>query len=141
MAPSPAHAHLIEQLIARSSQSWSNLALLACLETLAAGGPTNGDLIHIRDAWALDDADGICVVYNHPDGPPIGVRVLRTSPSGHPLYLNAARAGNMDDPGDFGREVADYVIAEPLGLIADQLVADHAGVGWWGEPPLPVQSR
>lgn len=137
-ASSPARSILIERLRARPPQSWSDRALLACLERLAAGGPTGGHLIHVHDAWPLDDADGICVIYNDPGGRTIGLRVLRTSSSGHPLYLNAA-AGDMNNPDDFGHEVADYVIAEPLGTIADQLVEDSDGVGWWGEQPFPDQ--
>jgi hypothetical protein len=76
-ASSPAPSSLIERLRARRPQSWSDRALLACLERLAAGGPTDDHLIH--DAWPLDDADGICVIYSHPGGGTIGVRVLRSS--------------------------------------------------------------
>lgn len=134
---SPAHARRIEQLRKRSTRSWSDLALLACLERLESGGPTEGRPVHVHDASPLDDTDGIWVVYSYPGGRPIGVRVLRTSSSEHPLYLDAAGAGDMDDPGEFGHEVADHVIGEPLGTIAGQLVDDSAGVGWWGEPPFP----
>lgn len=45
----------------------------------------------------------------------------------------------MNDPDDFAHEVADYVIAEPSGTIADNLVDDSDGVGWWGELPFPDQ--
>ncbi|GAG42300.1 unnamed protein product, partial [marine sediment metagenome] len=59
-----------------------------------------------------------------------------------PLWIDGAYsepfAGGEPTAEQFGWEIADYAVAEPLGTRADHLVVDRAGVGWWGVAPLPV---
>jgi len=111
------------------------------LERLASGGPTDGQLVEIYDAWTVPVADGFCVVYARPFGKMVGVRVLRTSSADYPLFLNADGSVDVNDAEDFGSAVADYVIAEPLGSRARSLKYDREGVGWWGEPPTSMIHR
>ena len=142
MAATRAHLLLIEHLRAVTPKSWSTQALLSCLTRLAAGGPTEGHLVKVHDGWPTNDGtDGVCVIYSQPGTRRVGVRVLRTSSADHPLYLNAHGGADLDDARDFGIEVADYVIGEPLGVVSSELTNDAAGVGWWGEPPFPSNAQ
>lgn len=141
MRPSEQHVALVRDLYAESRPTWSHRALLACLERLMEGGPTDGHLISVFDAWSIPARDGFCVIYSHPCGEKVGVCVLKTSSDDYPLFLNADGSLDMNNAREFGVEVADYVIAEPLGSIADTLIYDNWGIGWWGEPPLPPKSE
>lgn len=116
-----AHLALIRQFEQSAGLSWGGGALLACLRRLRDGGLTEWQSISVENAWAFDD--GFCVVYRWPAGPPVGLRVTTRSGS-QPQMLTH----------EFGREIADFSIAEPLGTTVLQV--DSSGVNWWGEPPF-----
>lgn len=80
--------------------------------------------------------DGFCVVYEM-YGYRLGVRAHRRTAGGPPFWFDRGVHGEDPSPEVFGREIADFAIAEPLGTIAGNLVMDHDGVGWWGDPPVP----
>ncbi|WP_082473832.1 hypothetical protein [Curtobacterium sp. Leaf261] len=135
------HAALIDATRAATVPTWSDRALLGCLEKLRDGGPTEWQLVTVHDAWPLQEVDGFCVVYTSPWGPQVGVRVTRDTPSGAPFYPSGLYAQPLSggDPTaeEFGQEIADLGIAEPLGSRGSRLVMDGTGLGWWGDAPLP----
>lgn len=139
----PEHSALISQLESAGPSTWGEQALLACLRRLRDGGPTESDLVEVRDAWAFPT--GFCVVYKSPSGPDVGVRITTHSTGGHPpLYFPDVYADNPDSgptADEAGVTFADFAIAEPLGSIAGQLVYDSDGLGWWGEDPLPASRQ
>lgn len=127
------HQHLIEDL-ETAANDWASAALLACLLRLRDGGPTEFREVTVRDAWPI--VDGFCVVYEMYDLR-LGVRATRTTGDGPPFFFSQGFQGPDPSPRAFGVEIADYAIAEPLGSFVGELVPDSAGVGWWGDPPLP----
>lgn len=139
--PGPEHDALIADLEAVVSPTWSERALLACLRKLREGGPTEWRSITVHDGWPLLDADGFCVVYSWPDGDLIGLRETRDGSRSAPVYADGVYAeptsGGKASAEEFGWEAADFAVAEPLGTVADHLVRDRNGVGWWGVAPLP----
>lgn len=125
----PVHSAAIDELRALPELSWGQTALLSCLERLRSGGPTSADEVTVVGAWAFDD--GFRVVYGSPWGPPVGLRVVATGQRYSGAYADHPTAE------EFGMDIADFSIAEPLGRFADRLVFDAGGVGWWGDPPFP----
>ncbi|GAA2067852.1 hypothetical protein [Leifsonia soli] len=127
------HSAAIDELWALPQRSWGQIALLSCLERLRSGGPTSTEEVTVVDAWAFDD--GFCVVYGSPWGPTVGLRVTADGEQYDGAYT--------DDPTaeEFGTDIADFSIGEPLGRFADQLVFDAGGVGWWGDQPFPRGQR
>jgi hypothetical protein len=136
----PQHAALIARLESADQSTWGERALLACLRRLRDGGPTEADSVEVRDAWAFPAS--FCVVYKSPWGPEVGVQVNTDSTlSQPPFYFPDVYAGDLDSgptADEAGITFADFTIAEPLGSIVDELVYDAAGLGWWGEEPLPA---
>ena len=114
-----------------TAPSWGEAALLACLRRLETGGPTSPEEVQVKDGCALDDE--FCVVYSAPWGPTVGVRVHREG--------RLFRAGYTDDPTpeEYGVDIADFSIAEPLGTTIFLLKSDSHGLGWWGDRPLPLR--
>lgn len=117
-----AHRALVDRLEESAELSWGGRTLLACLRRLRDGGLTEWQSISVESAWVIEE--GFCVVYRWPGGPLVGLRV--TTRSGSQPGMAAQ---------EFGEEVADFSIAEPLGAIT--LTTDFEDVGWWGEPPFP----
>ncbi len=140
--PGPEHDALIAAAEAVPSPTWSDRALLACLRELRDGGPTEWRSITVRDGWPLRDTEGFCVVYSWSEGDPIGLRAALEGSRGAPVYADGVYAepfsGDEPTAEQFGWEIADFAVAEPLGRRADHLVRDGDGVGWWGVAPLPV---
>ncbi|MFF9565447.1 hypothetical protein ACF1AJ_19010 [Leifsonia sp. NPDC014704] len=129
MSGTTAHSAAIDELRTLHNRSWGQTALLSCLERLRSGGPTSAEEVTVVDAWAFDD--GFCVIYGSPWGPTAGLRVTATGEQ----YSGAC----TDHPSaeEFGMDIADFSIAEPLGRFADRLVLDAGGVG---DPPFPSGS-
>ncbi|MET3564809.1 hypothetical protein ABIC47_000280 [Leifsonia sp. 563] len=132
MSVTPAHSAAIDELRTLNNRSWGQTALLSCLERLRSGGPTSAEEVTVVDAWAFDD--GFCVIYGSPWGPTAGLRVTATGEQYSGAYTDQPTAE------EFGMDIADFSIAEPLGRFADRLVFDAGGVGWWGDPPFPSGS-
>jgi hypothetical protein len=127
------HLALIEQLAANSDARWGKQALLACLEKLRDGGPTEAAIVDVYDAWPLDD--GFKIVYLSPWGPKVGLTARRGRLEFFmDVYVEDAEAELT--PKQFGDEVADFFVAEPLGNRVDFLDYDADGLGWWGERTL-----
>jgi hypothetical protein len=139
----PEHSALIAQLESAAQSTWGERALLACLRRLRDGGVTESELVEVRDAWAFPT--GFCVVYKSPWGPEVGVRVSTQSTGGYPPFyfqdVYAEDPNNGPTADEAGITFADLAIAEPLGSIADKLVYDSDGLGWWGEDPLPASRQ
>ncbi|MGG7308354.1 hypothetical protein ACQXVK_14305 [Curtobacterium sp. AB451] len=131
------HAELIAGLESAASDEWGPRALLACLRKLRDGGPTEGRSVVVHDAWATED--GFRVVYDAPfGGPRVGViRDRGTSVD----WLDVYTTGDEPTPEEFGWEVADHNIGEPLGRHIDDLDLDADGLGWWGHRPLRRPGR
>ena len=87
----------------------------------------------MHEGWPIDD--GFCLVYRSPWGPTVGLRVAATGDQFEAAYTYEPTAS------DFGVDIADFSVAEPLGSRADDLVFDADGLGWWGDGPLPVGGR
>jgi len=125
----PQHLALIEQLASTPGEAWGRSALLACLRRLQDRGPTEAAIVEVYQAWPLED--GFQIVYLSPWGPRVGLTARRGKLE---WFANVY----VDDPGseptprEFGMEVADYFVAEPLGKYAETLEFDSDGLGWWG---------
>ncbi|SDQ49942.1 hypothetical protein SAMN04489742_1356 [Arthrobacter crystallopoietes] len=100
-------------------------ALLACLERLRDGGPTQWEDVEVHDAWSTPDA--FAITYSWPWGPDVGLVRRRASMQG-------------EDPVEAAQFIADFDVAEPLGTAAARLHYDRAGLGWWGDLPAPGRS-
>jgi hypothetical protein len=102
------------------SESDSVRALRACLARLSHS-ITEGRPVRVVDSWA-DGPDMFSVVYVHPlfDGL-LGLRRRVEFEAG------------IDTPEEFGADVAEFDIAEPLGSIAKKLHPDSSGIHWWGD--------
>ncbi|SDY85368.1 hypothetical protein [Herbiconiux ginsengi] len=125
----PFHQAQIDRLTAISRPSWEESALLGCLERLRAGGLTEGGRVRVHDCWVI--TDGFCVVYTAPGGQDAGVRVIADGEQFQSAFTFDPTAT------DFGVDIADFTIGEPLGTRVGTLVPDEDGLGWWGDPPLP----
>lgn len=123
------HRALITELQAVRDPSWGALALLACLTRLRDGGPTSADHVAVQDAWATEDE--FRVVYDSPWGPRVGIVRHRFTTVDRLDASASSPAGPT--PEEFGREVADFNIGEPLGSYAFALHYDDDGLGWWGD--------
>jgi hypothetical protein len=84
----------------------------------------------VEDAWATTDE--FRVIYSFTAGPRIGIIRSRETTIDH---LNIYATGDVATPEEFGQEVADFNIGEPLGAYLDILDFDADGVGWWGHIP------
>ncbi|OII10883.1 hypothetical protein BIU97_08320 [Curtobacterium sp. MCBA15_009] len=125
------HAALIAELEAAGSEEWGPRALLACLQKLRDGGPTEAALVVVHDAWSTSDE--FRVVYDSPWGPRVGIIRDRWTTIDR---TDAYTTGDEATPEEFGHEVADYNIGEPLGRYVDILDIDADGLGWWGHIAL-----
>ena len=128
------HRELIEELAAGPRKEWGESALLACLEKLRDGGPTEAALVEVYRAWAIQR--GFKIVYLSPWGPTVGL----TARAGQLQFFSNIYCDDPDadpTPEQFGMEVADFFVAEPLGRFSDVLEFDTDGLGWWGERTLP----
>lgn len=94
------------------------------------GGPTEAAEVKVHDGWAFDD--GFCLMYDSPWGPTVGVRVKASGNQFAEAYTSDPTAQ------DFGVDIADFTVAEPLGSYAYNLAFDSTGLGWWGDPPFPL---
>ena len=106
------------------SPKWVEAALSACLSHLPESRVTEGRTVQVLDAWT-EDGVAFCVVYRYPyfDGV-LGIRCT----------VDQDMVGDTPtDPAEFGREVADFSIGEPLGTVAKYLRPDASGVHWWGD--------
>lgn len=115
----PRLEQLINDLEKTSERSWIQEVLLACLQRLGSGGPTEWQIVEVFDAWI--DGDALYIVYTSPWGPVAGL--IRGSEN--PADDDAAQCGEM---------IADFDVAEPLGTYAEDLTYDNDDVGWWGDP-------
>jgi hypothetical protein len=125
----PEHALLINELEASTHRTWGEVALLACLVKLRDGGPTEYKIVEVRRATPVED--GFDIVYLSPWGPEVGL----TARLGQMQYFGGVYQEAYDrDPTaqEFGQEVADFFVGEPLGHYASVLDFDDSGLGWWG---------
>ena len=124
------HRELIGALAATASEEWGPRALLACLRKLRDGGPTEAALGVVHDAWATPDE--FRVIYDSPWGPRVGIIRNRWTTVDH---LDVYTTEDVATPEEFGQEVADFNIGEPMGRYLDILEIDADGLGWWGHIP------
>jgi hypothetical protein len=125
----PEHAQLISDLEDLAERSWGDNALLACLLKLRDGGPTEYIIVEVRRATAV--ADGFDIVYLSPWGPEVGLSARLDQMQ----FFGGVYQESCDrDPtaAEFGQEIADFFVAEPLGTYAYPLDIDDTGLGWWG---------
>jgi hypothetical protein len=127
------HAALIEQLDSASPTGWGERALLACLTRLRDGGPTEASIVEVYEAWPVDD--GFKIVYLSPWGPRVGL-TARLGAMQFFMNIYADSLKSEPTPEEFGKEIADFFVAEPLGGYVDILEYDAEGLGWWGERRL-----
>jgi hypothetical protein len=125
------HAQLMEELSAIDDRNWGEEALLGCLRRLESGGATEAAEVKVHDGWALDEE--FCLVYASPWGPTVGVRIHHDGDQFEAAYTYDP------SPNEFGIDIADFTVAEPLGTYADHLILDSYGLGWWGDHPLPPE--
>ena len=106
------------------SAEWAEAALAACLEHLSVSCVTEGRTVRVLDSW-LEGAEAFCVVYRYPyfDGL-LGIRCT---------FDEDMYGDEPSDPEEYGRDVADFSIGEPLGTVAQHLRPDKEGVHWWGD--------
>jgi len=116
------HEELVARLEAQPGSTWLDEALLSCLRRLRDGGLTEWQSITVVDAWT--EAEALSVVYRW-DGlhETVGCRMGRRAPSAE---MTAA---------EYGIEIADFQIAEPLGTVYGSLRFDANGIGWFGYLP------
>jgi hypothetical protein len=125
------HAELIAELESARSDDWGSRALLACLRKLRDGGPTEAASVIVEDAWATSNE--FRVIYSSTGGPRVGIiRNQETTIDRFDVYAT----GDVATPEEFGQEVADFNIGEPLGAYVNVLDVDADGLGWWGHIPL-----
>lgn len=136
----PAHRQLISTLTRSQELEWSGVALLSCLRWLCTSTLTEAPEVQVDGAWT-DGSDAFCVVYRVPYGPPRGVGFRCHRADGNPIGTIDSD-GDDSEPVEFGRQVADFEIGEPLGSRVTRLRRDEHGVGWWGSlgDDLPVRS-
>lgn len=125
----PEHARMIRQLRETRDPSWGEIALLSCLEKLQSGGPTEAAEVKVHGGWAID---GFCLIYDSPWGPRVGLRAVESGEQATDVHWDEPPAEA------FGKDIADFAVAEPLGSVSDRLVVDSNGLGWWGDPPFPT---
>lgn len=105
------HSELITELESAQRDDWGSRALLACLRKLRDGGPTEAASVIVENAWATSDE--FRVVYSFVGGRRIGIiRNRETTIDRTDVYAT----GDVATPEEFGREVADFNIGEPLGV-------------------------
>ena len=82
-------------------------------------------------AWC--ETDEFRVIYSWTGGRRVGIiRNRETTIDRMDVYAT----GDIATPEEFGQEVADFNIGEPLGAYGDILDVDADGLGWWGHIPL-----
>lgn len=128
---------------------WSDRALEACLSHLSTSTVTAARSVRVVQSWT-DGPDAICVLYRRPE---LDVTVGLRRRWHDAVQPGEWRLGNLMawgydvgpdvDPLAFGRNVADFDLGEPLGMIARALRHDDEGVGWWGSlaDALPARPR
>lgn len=85
----------------------------------------------VENAWATSDE--FRVVYSFVGGRRIGIiRNRETTIDRTDVYAT----GDVATPEEFGQEVADFNIGEPLGAYVKILDVDADGLGWWGHISL-----
>ena len=84
----------------------------------------------VEDAWATTDE--FRVVYSF-TGRRVGIIRNRETLVDR---LDVYATGDVATPEEFGQEVADFNIGEPLGAYVDILDVDADGLEWWGHIPL-----
>jgi hypothetical protein len=126
------HAELIAELEEAASNEWGPRALLACLRRLRAGGFIEAKSVVVHDAWATTDE--FRVVYDSPWSSRVGIIRNRNTTIDR---LDVYASGDEATPEEFGQEVADLNISEPLGSYSRIVQVDAQGLGWWGHLPLP----
>jgi hypothetical protein len=106
------------------TREWGEAALRACRDHLGVSHMTEAHTVQVLDAWT-EDGVAFCVIYQYPyfDGV-LGIR--RT-------FDENMYGDDATDPDEFGRDVADFDIGEPLGTVVERLRVDAAGVHWWGD--------
>ena len=131
---------------AQPATAWSDRALAACLDHLRHSTVTDARLVHVLASWT-QGPDALCIIYRRTDlATVIGLR-RRWHDAVQPgeWRLSNLMAWGYDVGPDveavpFGWNVADFDLGEPLGMVAQALRYDDAGVGWWGslDERLPV---
>ncbi|QIS11171.1 hypothetical protein [Nocardia arthritidis] len=99
---------------------------------------TEGWRIAVEDAW-IEDEWTFVVVYRSPyfDGR-LALRRSTYDPADDTFAsMYSPRLPTAPNPVDYGRDVADYDIGEPLGSVRDHLRVDDNGMHWWGSTPTP----
>lgn len=104
---------------------WAKAALEACLLHLPVSRVTESRTVQVLDSWTEGER-AFCVVYQYPyfkDGV-LGIRCT---------FDTDMYGDEPSDPEQFGRDVADFDIGEPLGTVANSLRSDLNGIHWWGD--------
>src|SRR5665213_1058018 len=112
-----AHVRLIADLRRPKNHTWVQMALLACLERLSEGGATEGAIVLVRDAWS-GPGPRLNVIYQ-PPWMPFDVGCVRWRGSRDLNRVYGAEHGGPMTAMEFGWNVADWDIGEPLGTYAD----------------------
>lgn len=135
------------------SDEWSDRALEACLAHLLVSTVTLARTVRLLDSWT-DGPDAICIVYHPPSSSPASSVPVGLRRRWHDAVQPGEwRLGNLMawgydvgpdvDPVAFGRNVADFDLGEPLGMMVRALRYDEQGIGWWGSlgDRLPTRPR
>jgi hypothetical protein len=86
----------------------------------------------VLDSW-VDGPQAFCVVYTcERYRGRLGLRREAGDIANGLLYDGHDGGAGLPNPLAFGRNVADYDLAEPLGGAAESLTRDESGISWWG---------
>lgn len=139
------HLALVTALATRDD--WAGRALHACLTQLLTSTVTEAGRVWVVDAWTeTSDGGSVCVLYRppHDEGRVVGLRRSRQAVLDHLADPSDWRIGDLTTWGydmgagvraeEFGWNVADFDVGEPLGYVTTVLRygADGADIGWWG---------
>ncbi|HVV76788.1 MAG TPA: hypothetical protein VHC43_12190 [Mycobacteriales bacterium] len=102
---------------------FARAALDACLSHLAQESVVPNTVTLLR-AWPEPEY-GFCVIYRHAWHPELVLGYRAVAPQGDESF---------EDVEEFGFEVANFQLREPLGTERARLSFDAAGVAWWGSP-------
>ncbi|CAM4462155.1 hypothetical protein NONI108955_30900 [Nocardia ninae] len=92
--------------------------------------------VTVEDAW-VEEEWTVVVVYRSQffDGPLALRRTTHDPHSNTFSSMYSPQLSSAPDPVQFGRDVADFDIGEPLGTVTDHVRVDDNGIQWWGKLP------